>query len=150
MKDMKKTGDSKENFWKEYEKLPDAIKEALFSEDNFKVVSDICETNGISDEEMKSQLMKYIGKTLMGKLPIKDFFVTLELEMDMETNKAKTISREIDRKIFSGLRIALNKIYSSNVAENKIVSDNKKDKDGVEIPVPKKEEYKDPYKESLI
>ena len=86
----------------------------------------------------------------MGKLPIKDFFITLELEMDMETKKAKAISREIDRKIFSGLRIALNKIYSSNVAENKIVSDNKKDKDGIEIPVPSKGEYKDPYKEPLI
>jgi len=94
--------------------------------------------------------MKYVGKTLMGKLPIKDFFVTLELEMDMETNKAKAISREIDRKIFSGLRIALNKIYSTNIAENKIVSDNKRNKDGTEIPMPSKNEYKDPYKEPLI
>lgn len=147
---MKKTGDSKDAFWKEYEKLPDAIKEALFSEENFKIVSDICEVNGVTGEDSKSELMKYVGRTLMGKLPIKDFFVTLELEMDMETNKAKTISREIDRKIFSGLRIALNKIYSSNVAENKIVSDNKKDKDGIEIPAPSKSEYKDPYKEPLI
>ena len=147
---MKNTGDSKETFWKEYEKLPDAIKEALFSEDNFKIVSDICETNGITGDESKSELMKYIGRTLMGKLPIKDFFITLELEMDMETNKAKTISREIDRKIFSGLRIALNKIYSKSIAENKIVSDNKKDKDGIEIPTPSKGEYKDPYKEPLI
>ena len=97
---MKSTGDSKETFWKEYEKLPDAIKEALFSEENFKIVSDICEANGITSDESKSKLMKYVGKTLMGKLPIKDFFVTLELEMDMETNKAKAISREIDRKIF--------------------------------------------------
>jgi hypothetical protein len=147
---MKKTGDSKDAFWKEYEKLPDAIKEALFSEENFKIVSDICEINGITDDSSKSQLMKYIGRTLMGKLPIKDFFITLELEMDMETKKAKAISREIDRKIFSGLRIALNKIYSSNVAENKIVSDNKKDEDGIEIPIPSKGEYKDPYKEPLI
>jgi hypothetical protein len=147
---MKNTGDSKDIFWKEYEKLPDAIKEALFSEENFKIVSDICELNGITDDESKSQLMKYIGRTLMGKLPIKDFFITLELEMDMETKKAKAISREIDRKIFSGLRIALNKIYSASVAENKIVSDNKKDKDGIEIPIPSKGEYKDPYKEPLI
>lgn len=147
---MKSTGDSKETFWKEYEKLPDPIKEALFSEENFKIVSDICEANGITSDESKSKLMKYVGKTLMGKLPIKDFFVTLELEMDMETNKAKAISREIDRKIFSGLRIALNKIYSTNIAENKIVSDNKRNKDGTEIPIPSKNEYKDPYKEPLI
>ena len=147
---MKSTGDSKETFWKEYEKLPDPIKEALFSEENFKIVSDICEANGITSDESKSKLMKYVGKTLMGKLPIKDFFVTLELEMDMETNKAKAISREIDRKIFSGLRIALNKIYSTNIAENKIVSDNKRNKDGTEIPMPSKNEYKDPYKEPLI
>ena len=147
---MNSTGDSKEAFWKEYEKLPDAIKEALFSEENFEIVSDICEANGITSDESKSKLMKYVGKTLMGKLPIKDFFVTLELEMDMETNKAKAISREIDRKIFSGLRIALNKIYSTNIAENKIVSDNKRNKDGTEIPMPSKNEYKDPYKEPLI
>ena len=149
---MEKTENSKEAFWKEYEKLPDPIKEALFSEENFKIVSDICEANEISDEISKSQLMKYVGKTLMGKLPIKEFPITLELEMDMDKEKARTISREIDRKIFSSLRIALNKIYSSNVAENEIVSDNRKDKDGAEIPAPttSREEYKDPYKEPLI
>jgi hypothetical protein len=151
---MEEQKNSKDLFWKTYEKLPDNIKEALFSEENFNIVSEICEKNGISDEEIKSQLMKYIGKSLMGLLPIKDFSIILELELNLETEKARDISWDIDRRIFSHLRISLNKLYSPSVAENKEVSDNAK-KEGApetkEVAKPKVfVNPKDPYKEPLI
>ena len=148
---MNEQENQKDFFWKTYEKLPDNIKEALFSEENFNIVSEICEANGLTEENSKSQLMKYVGKTLMGLLPIKEFPIILELELDLDSEKARNISWDIDRRIFSHLRISLNKLYTSNVAEKKEVSDNTK-KEGSEE---KKEEAKpvnpnDPYKEPLI
>lgn len=141
---------SKDIFWKEYEKLPDIIKDALFSEENFTVVSDICERHNLKDEESKSQLMKYVGKTLMGELPIKEFFINLELEMNLDTKRARDISNDIDRRIFSHLRIALNKLYNANVAEKDNLSDNKDKEKVAEKTPPAEINNTDPYKENLI
>jgi len=153
---MEEQENQKDFFWKTYEKLPDNIKEALFAEENFNIVSEICEANGLSEDETKSQLMKYVGKTLMGLLPIKEFPIILELELDLDTETARNISWDIDRRIFSHLRISLNKLYEANVAENKELSDNTK-KEGSEVKQEiKKEEIKNPvnpkdqYKEPLI
>jgi len=155
---MEEEKNTEEGFWKTYETLPDNIKEALFSEENFNIISEICDKYGLVEEETKSQIMKYVGKTLMGMLPIKEFSIILELELNLETEKARDISWDIDRRIFSHLRISLNKLYSEDtkekVAEKKEVSDNTK-KEGSEV---KKEETKpqepvnpnDPYKEPLI
>lgn len=150
---MEEQENQKDFFWKTYETLPDNIKEALFAEENFNIVSEICEKNGLTDEEIKSQIMKYVGKTLMGLLPIKEFPIILELELDLDTEKARNISWDIDSRIFSHLRISLNKLYE-NVAEKKEVSDNTKKEETID----KKEEVKpkkpfnpnDPYKEPLI
>jgi hypothetical protein len=153
---MEEQENQKDFFWKTYETLPDNIKEALFDEGNFNIVSEICEANGLSEEETKSQILKYVGKTLMGLLPIKEFPIILELDLDLDTEVARNISWEIDRRIFSHLRISLNKLYES-VAEKKEVSDNTK-KEGSEVKqeIEKEEKpkepvnSKDPYKESII
>jgi hypothetical protein len=121
---MNEQENPEELFWKTYEKLPDNIKEALFSEENFRVITDICEKNGIVDEEVRSQLTKYVGRTLMGQLPIREFPIILELELNLETEKARDISWDIDSRIFSHLRISLNKLYSTDVAEKKELVDN--------------------------
>jgi hypothetical protein len=158
---MEDEQDSKDFFWQTYEKLPDSLKEALFSEENFNIVSAICEKNGIADEEVKSQVLKYVGKTLMGLLPIKEFSITIELELDLDADVARTISSDIDNQIFSHLRIELNKLYLDKVAEKKNISDNvivkkeeapkkeegSKPKEAAPAPAPKNS---DTYREPLI
>ncbi|MDD5098398.1 MAG: hypothetical protein PHD31_01615 [Candidatus Pacebacteria bacterium] len=118
---------SEEFFWEKYEKLPDNLKEALFSEENFNIVSEICVKNNIVDEEVKSQIMKYIGKTLMGLLPVREFSIIIELDLNLDALTARNITAEIDRRIFSHLRISLNKVYVENIAENEELSDNTKE-----------------------
>ena len=151
---MNEQDNSEEFFWKTYETLPDNIKEALFSEENFNVVSEICEKNSITEEETKSQITKYVGKTLMGLLPIREFPIILELELNLDTEKARSISWDIDSRIFSHLRISLNKLYSSDIAEKKELVDNtKKEEQGETKTETKKVEPvnpKDQYKEPLI
>jgi len=155
---MNEQDNSEEFFWKTYETLPDNIKEALFSEENFNVVSEICEKNGITDEEIKSQLTKYVGKTLMGLLPIREFPIILELELNLDTEIARNISWDIDSRIFSHLRISLNKLYSPDIAEKKELVDNTKKEEQEGIKTEDKKEKttepavnpKDQYKEPLI
>lgn len=154
---MDEQENSEEFFWKTYEKLPDNIKEALFSEENFNIVSEICEKNGITDEETKSQLVKYVGKTLMGLLPIREFAIVLELELNLDTEVARNISWDIDSRIFSHLRISLNKLYSPDVAEKKELVDNTKKEEQAEPKteslkekIPQPVNPKDRYKEPLI
>lgn len=153
---MNEQENPEELFWKTYETLPDNIKEALFSEENFRIISDICEKNGITDEEVRSQLTKYVGRTLMGQLPIREFPIILELELNLETEKARDISWDIDSRIFSHLRISLNKLYATDVAEKKELVDNTI-KEGEVKPDEQKEKVvtpivnpKDQYKEPLI
>jgi hypothetical protein len=151
---MNEQDNSEEFFWKTYETLPDNIKEALFSEENFNVVSEICEKNEITDEETKSQLTKYVGKTLMGLLPIREFPIILELELNLDTEKARSISWDIDSRIFSHLRISLNKLYSPDIAEKKELVDNTKKEEQEESNVKEKKPEpvnpNDQYKEPLI
>lgn len=152
---MEEQENSKDFFWKTYETLPDNIKEALFDEENFNVVSEICEKNGITEEEIKSQILKYVGKTLMGLLPIKEFPIILELELNLDSETARNMSWDIDSRIFSHLRISLNKLYESNVAEKKEVVDNVKKEENREVKqeeIKPKEESgpKDQYREIII
>lgn len=131
----------KDFFWQNYEKLPESLKEALFSEENFNVVSDICEKNGITDEETKSQITKYVGRVLMGLMPIKDFPIMLELDLNLDTERARNITAEIDSNVFSHLRIDLNKLYADGIADNADLGDNTK-KEAETKPAIKKEEIK--------
>jgi hypothetical protein len=158
---MENEQDSKDFFWQTYEKLPDSLKEALFSEENFNIISGICEKNGITDENIKTQISKYVGKTLMGLLPIKEFSISIELELNLDADVARAISLDIDNQIFSHLRIELNKLYLDKVAEKKIISDNisiekeetakpkegDKPKEPVPAPAPKNN---DTYREPII
>ena len=149
--------DSEDFFWQTYEKLPDSLKEALFSEENFNIVSKVCEDNGIADEEAKSLMMKYVGRILMGLLPIKEFPIMLELDLNIDSEKARVIAGDIDRQIFSRLRIELNKLYMENIAEKKDLSDNVKKEEPVkpkegekQAEIPKPLQNKNPYREPII
>jgi hypothetical protein len=146
---MEERPTTEETFWKTYETLPDNIKEALFSEENFNIVSEICEKNGLTDEETKNSVIKYVGRVLMGYTSIKDFPIILELELNLDSDKARNISWDIDSRIFSHLRISLNKLYE-NVAEKKEVGDNTKKEEKKEETKTQTVNPKDPYKEPLI
>ncbi len=150
---MEEQQNTEQEFWKTYETLPDNIKEALFSEENFNIASEICEKNGVTDEEIKNQLVKYIGRTLMGQLPIREFPIVLELELNLDTEVARSISWDVDSRIFSHLRISLNKLYAPDVAEKREVEDNKETTEEIKPEAVKKPEpvnEKDSYREPLI
>lgn len=130
-------------FWQDYEKLPDSLKEALFSDENYNIVNSICEKYGITDENVKNQIVKYVGKVLMGLLPTKEFAIMIELDLNLDSERAREIALDIDIQIFSHLRIDLNKLYMEKegvpqgpvpVADKKEMGDNKEKMVSAETP----------------
>lgn len=151
---------SKEFFWKTYEKLPEDLKEAIFSEANNEAINTICSRLKLT-EEQTSLVAKYTGRTLMGLLPLEELPITLELELNVEESVAGQIIKDLNYAIFRHLRVSLNKIYSENYFDNiplppeEVKEDTKIKKDDIienKPPEPQKPttyEKVDPYKETL-
>jgi hypothetical protein len=106
---------TKEELWKIIEKLPDELKEAIFSEKTAEDIFNICTRNGIEDERM-SKVAKYVGRVLMGLLPPNEFEETLEKEVGIEKEVAKGIRREVEMLIFYPVRTRLEEIYKVEIA----------------------------------
>lgn len=100
---------TKEFFWDTYKTLPEELKEAIFDEKNNQIIYNICSKLGL-DENQSSIVAKYTGRVLMGLLPLKDFGVTLELELNADEFLATKITQEINFSIFKHLRLALSRL----------------------------------------
>jgi hypothetical protein len=133
---------SKEFFWKTYEKLPEDLKEAVFSEKNNQTLEKICAGMGL-DEEQTSVVAKYTGRVLMGLLPFKEFPITLELELNVDEQTANKLAREINLAIFKDVRVSLDKIHEEK--EGHVSNDANIKKDDI---IKEGEDYpQDPYRE---
>jgi len=106
---------SKEQLWKLYEKIPQELKEAIFSEDTAESIWEICSRNGIEDERI-SEIARYTGRVLLGILPPADFQETLEKELKLGKEVAKKVSQEINRFIFYPVKSSLEELYKIEIA----------------------------------
>jgi hypothetical protein len=106
---------TKEELWKIIEKLPDELKEVIFSEKTAEDIFNICTRNRIEDERM-SKVAKYVGRVLMGLLPPSEFENTLEKEVGIEKEAAKNIRREVEIIIFYPVRKQLEEIYKIEIS----------------------------------
>jgi len=106
---------TKEEFWKLYEKIPQELKEAIFSEEIAESIWDICLRNEIEDERI-SEVARYTGRVLLGILPLEDFQKTLEEELKLEKGMAKKISQEINRFVFYPVKSSLEELYKTEIA----------------------------------
>jgi hypothetical protein len=144
---------TKEFFWSIYQKLPEDLKEAIFSEENNKTVNSICSKYNLNEDQI-SLAAKYTGRVLMGLLPLKDFSVTMELELNIDEETANQLSKDLHSSIFKHYTVSLDKL--NGVAKNLNNSDEKNgsvvDKKEKNIIIEKtnaEEKTSDPYRESL-
>ncbi|MFA5178106.1 MAG: hypothetical protein WC427_00930 [Candidatus Paceibacterota bacterium] len=110
---------TKEFFWETYKTLPEELKEAVFDEKNNQVIYNICSRLGL-DEDQTSIVAKYTGRVLMGLLSLKDFGVTLELELNINEFLANKITQEINFSIFKHLRLALSRLEEQKTGKKAI------------------------------
>lgn len=102
---------TKDQFWKLYEKLPEELKEAIFSEETANNIFDICTRNGIEDDRI-SEVARYTGRVLLGVLPPDEFQETLEKELKIEKEVAKKTTHEINRFIFYPVKTSLEELHN--------------------------------------
>lgn len=102
-------------FWKLYEKLPEELREALFSEETSNAVYQSCEKNQVS-EENALKISEYVGKVLAGLLPPAELQDALEKELKLKKSVAKEVAREINRFVFYPVKTSLEKLYAIELA----------------------------------
>ncbi len=129
----------KEELWKLFEKLPQELKEAVFSQETADHIFNICDRNNI--EEMP-KVAYYVGLVLMGTLLPTDFQKTIEEELKIEESVAKSIATEINRFIFYPVRPALEQLHSMEMGQTQT----EKPAEANTVPQAGKE---DAYKESI-
>ncbi|MCD6528228.1 hypothetical protein J7K44_01155 [bacterium] len=104
---------TREQLWKLYKKLPEELKDAIFSEDTANSIGEICERNGI--EEKTSEVARYTGRVLLGILPPDEFQTALEKEVGLVKDKAKKVAREINRFVFYPVKESLVSLYRTEI-----------------------------------
>jgi len=104
----------KEQLWKLYEKLPDELKEAVFSGETADSIYDICQRNKI--EEMVSDIASIVGHVLLGVLPPDEFEEAIKKELKMENDLAKKVAQEINRFVFYTVKSSLEELYGAEIA----------------------------------
>ena len=104
-----------EQLWPLYEKLPEELKEAIFSERTAESIYNICESNGL--QEKTPQLAKYAGYVLLGLLSPDEFQQTLKEDLKLKDDKAAQVGREVNRFVFFPVKSSLEALYKSGQGE---------------------------------
>ena len=99
---------TKDELWKLYEKLPEELKEAIFSVETADSIWNICERQ---DVDQVSELAKLVGNVLLGILAPSEFQKSLETELKLTPEIAKKVFQEIHRQIFYPVQLELAKLY---------------------------------------
>lgn len=103
---------TKEELWKLYEKLPDELKEAVFSQETADHIFSVCERNQVDEV---SRVSYYVGLVLMGVLLPGDFQKTLEEELKLKGAAAKGVATEINRFVFYPVKPALEQLHKMEI-----------------------------------
>jgi len=106
---------SPDQLWPLYEKLPEDLQDAIFSEKTADTISDVCARNELSEEKIP-EIAKYAGYVLLGVLKPDELEKTLKDDLKLKNGLAKKISWEISRFIFFPLKASLEMIYKIEMA----------------------------------
>jgi hypothetical protein len=146
---------TQEQFRKLYEKLPEELKEAIFSTETADSIWNVYERNQI---KKVSDLAECVARVLHGVLPVEEFQKVLEKELKLKKDVAEKVFQEINRSVFFPVKESLATLYgkefvptagkvatSSSKAEKK--SEKKPEKKPT--PSPKIEVKSDIYREQI-
>ncbi len=106
---------------KRWDALPQRLREALFSEHNADILWRTCEEQHLSEDKI-FKIATLAGDVIMGFIHPQDLDDEIKKELDINTEIAALISRQIERRIFLPIRSEIDKIYAP-VSENVFVAD---------------------------
>lgn len=97
-----------------YEKLPNELKEVLFSEKTAYFIDLICQKNRIEDEEIP-EVADCIGQVLLGFLNPNELQETLEKKLKLDKEIVKNLTKDIQREILYPVKSELEKLYGIEI-----------------------------------
>ena len=109
-----------EQVTKRWDGLPSKLKEAIFSETNNDFLRELGATNNLS-EEIIDQIALTVGDVLMGFLSSDDFEQEIRSANQLDSTVARSISQEINKKIFDPLREDIQRNYAPPSVSNSFV-----------------------------
>ena len=118
----------KEKLWKIYEKLPEDLQAAIFSEETAENIRNACEENNV-DEEKISEVARLTGSVLLGLLLPEELQGALETGLKLEAKKAKKIAFHLSRYVFRPVQASLKLLYEEEKPEEKKAKKQPKKKD---------------------
>ncbi len=122
-----------------YEIIPNVLKEALFSMRNANEVYNICQSHHLPEEKIP-MVSRLTGRVIFGFIHFGDLAKEIRLTLNLNSEIANSISREIDRKIFAPIRSELQKVYSPIFeTERPVMAEIKKVEKIKEVEIPKSE-----------
>ena len=92
------------------QKLPEELREALFSGETAEHVFDACTRNGIEDARI-SEVGRLVGKVLVGLLLPEEFQGALIKEVRLGRVAAEKIARELNRFVFFPVKAVLAQLH---------------------------------------
>lgn len=107
---------SKDDLWNIYEKLPQELKEAIFSDKTASSIDEICSRNNIDEGEKISEVARFIGRVLLGLLSPNKLTEVLEKELKLKKEVAKETSQQIERIVFYPVKASLENLYGTGTA----------------------------------
>ncbi|MDP2735256.1 MAG: hypothetical protein Q8P12_03545 [bacterium] len=96
------------------EKLPEELKEALFSPETAEEVGETCESYGIADNRVW-EVSDRVRDVLMGILLPQEFAGVLEQEIKIPKALAEAIARDLNRLIFYPVKPALEQLHRMEI-----------------------------------
>lgn len=120
---------TKEQLWKIFTKLPEVLKETIFSEKTAEDIYNICQRNRISEEKIP-EIARLIGNVMLGILLPEKLKNTLKQDLKLKKDTIEKVSFEIERVIFFPIRKELNEIYkikSATKTKEETSTEGKKD-----------------------
>ncbi|MCK5027030.1 MAG: hypothetical protein KAS07_01285, partial [Candidatus Pacebacteria bacterium] len=92
-------------FQEKYNISPQKIQEAVDSNDAPEILADIALKNHIGDMGLGNPILgRLVGEILVGLLHPKDFVPSLEKELEISNENARSIAKEVNEKIFSQVK----------------------------------------------
>ncbi|HCM36639.1 MAG TPA: hypothetical protein DIS53_01735 [Candidatus Wildermuthbacteria bacterium] len=111
---------NQEEMWKIFEKLPEELKEAVFSAENAEHTFSICERHEINE---CPQVASLIGLVLMGVMLPRDFEVALVKDLGLGSATAQQVAQEVNRFILYPVKDHLEAIHAKPAEKGNAVAD---------------------------
>ena len=135
----------KDELWKIYDKLPQELQKAIFSEETANDIFNVCEKNEV---EEVSEVAYYAGLVLMGFLLPQEFAETLEQEVKLPKVLAQAIARDLSRLVFYPVKPALEQLHRIEIEVTAKVITPKPEEERKKQP-PEKPSGPDHYREEI-